>query len=98
MRDQSQHDMQACDARLSKIGLERTDLMFEFAPKSTRIKVAFLDADPHPMQLPLEAIPQKHSCAPINVTDVLGVLCGKQLLLQALFEGAITAATFLQGD
>ena len=72
--------------------------MFELAPKSTRVQVAFLDADPHPMQLPLEAVPQKHSCAAVNVTDVLGVFCGKQLLLHAFFEGAITAATFLQGD
>ena len=72
--------------------------MFELAPKSTRVQVAFLDADPHPMQLPLEAVPQEHSCAAINVTDVLGVLCGEQLLLQALFEGAITAATFWMTD
>lgn len=90
--------MQACNARLSKVGLNSTDLIFEFAPKSMGIKVAMLDAEPHPMQLPLEAVPQEHSCAVINVTDVLGVLCGKQLLLQALFEGAITTATLPQGD
>ena len=45
-------------------------LASEFAAKCMGFKVALLTADPHPMQLPLKAIPQKHCSVCTNVCDV----------------------------
>ena len=66
-------------------------LTLESAAKGMGLKIALFGADPHPMQLPLEAVPQEHSSVFANVCDVSLILACKQPLLHALFECAITA-------
>lgn len=55
-------------------------------------KVALLSADPHPVQLPLKAIPQKHCSVCTNVSDVPVIFGREQSLVHALLEGAVTAS------
>lgn len=43
------------------------------------------------MQLPVPGMPQENGCEVVNVSYVFGVLGSKQLLLQALIKGLVTA-------
>ena len=67
-------------------------LASKFATKCMGFKVALLGADPHPMQLPLKAVPQKHCTVCPDVSDVPLIFGCKQSLVHALLECAVTAS------